>query len=93
MKKPTTRSRSGPGTIRAISDHAVTPAAASISCAGPNLPGTANAKAAPMGTRAAIDSAIPVRAERAVISRPATAMSAAITATATSPDSAPVATR
>ena len=93
MKKPTTRSRSALGTISAISDHAVTPAAANINCAGPNLPGTASARAAPMGASAAIDSAIPVRAERAVISRPVTAVTAATALTATSPDSVPVATR
>ncbi len=87
------RSRSALGAIRAISDHAVTPAAASISWAGPNLPGTASARAAAMGTSAAIERAIPVRAERAVTSKPTTAVNAAITLTATSPGSAPVATR
>ena len=59
-----TRSRCALGTSRAISDHAVTPAAASNSCAGPNLPGTANANAAAMGTSAAIDSAVPAVLER-----------------------------
>lgn len=93
VKNPAIRSRSALGTIKAISDHAVTPAAASITCAGPNLPGTASTSAAAMGTSAAIDSAVPVRAERAVTSRPTIAVSAATALTATSPDSAPVATR
>lgn len=93
VKKPARRSRSALGAIRAISDQAVTPAAASITCAGPNRPGTASASAAPMGTSAAIESAIPVRGERAVASRPTIAVSAATALTATSPASAPVATR
>ncbi|CKS90161.1 Uncharacterised protein [Mycobacterium tuberculosis] len=93
VKKATTRSRSALGIISAISDHAATPAAPSNTCAGPNFPGTANARAAPMGTSAAIDSAIPERGERMVINNPASALATAIPATASSPASTPVATR
>ena len=93
VKTPTTRSRSGPGSNSTINDHAVTPAAASITCAGPNRPGTTNASAAPTGARAAMDSGIAVRGERPVVSTAATAVNTAIAPTATSPDSAPVAAR
>ena len=40
-------------------DHAVTPAAASSTCAAPNSPGTASANAAATGTSAVTASAVP----------------------------------
>ena len=64
VKKPMAPPLSRRGRIRLISDHAVTPAAASVTCGAPKLPGTAKANAAAMGTRAAADRAAPARGDR-----------------------------
>ena len=64
VKKPIGRRLSRRGRIRLISDHAVTPAAASVTCAAPKLPGTAKANAAAMGTSAATERAGPARRSR-----------------------------
>src|SRR5271163_262238 len=77
------------GRIRAISDQAVTPAAASVTCAVPKLPGTARAKAAAIGTNAAAEIAAPARGDR--VARPASTVSSAIPPTTNDPTTEPVA--